>query len=370
VSATGRVAVFLPALAGGGAERVLLLLAGGFAARGVPVDVVVPHTAGAYRDEVPTTVRLVELGARGAMTSLPRLVTYLRRERPSALLSTLTHANIVALWARAVARVPTRIVVREANTISVATRGAVRLRDRLMPFLVRRVYPLADAIVAVSDGVARDLERTAGVPPGRIRRLDNPIVTDDLRRLAAQPLEDPWFAPGDPPVVLGVGRLERQKDFATLIRAFARVRAARPARLVLLGEGSERRALEALVVELGLEGEVRLPGFVANPFAYMARAGVFVLSSAWEGMPGALIQALACGVPVVATDCESGPREILGAGRSGRLVPVGDAAAMALAITGALEGPRCPPDERALAPFTQAAAVDGYLHLLSGTARG
>jgi glycosyltransferase involved in cell wall biosynthesis len=370
VSGSERIAVFLPALAGGGAERVLLLLAGGFAARGVPVDLVVPHTAGEYRDEVPATVRLVELGARGALTSLPHLVTYLRRERPSALLSTLSHANIVVLWARAVARVPTRIVVREANTISVATRGAARFRDRLMPFLIRRFYPLADAIIAVSDGVARDLERTAGVPAERIRRLDNPIVTDDLARLAAQPLEDPWFAPGQPPVVLGVGRLERQKDFASLIRAFARVRATRPARLVLLGEGGERRALEALVLELGLEGDVRLPGFVANPFAYMARAGVFVLSSAWEGMPGALIQALACGVPVVATDCESGPRELLGGGRGSCLVGVGDIAAMSLAIAGALDGPRCPPDDRVLAPFTQAAAVERYLHLLSGTVRG
>ena len=368
MSAPSRIAVFLPALVGGGAERVLLVLAGGFAARGIPVDLVVPHTAGEYLDEVPPAVRLVDLGASGALTGLPELARYLRRERPAAVLATLTHANIVALLARALARVPTRIIVREANTLSVAARGSTGLRDRLLPRLVRWFYPLADTIVAVSEGVARDLGRTAGIPAHRIQLLHNPVVTDDLAARAAEPLDDPWFAAGAPPVVLGVGRLERQKDFATLIRAFARVRAGRAARLVVLGEGRERAQLEALIRQLGLEGDVRLPGFVANPFAYMARAGVFVLSSAWEGMPGALIQALACGAPVVSTDCESGPREILGT-RHGRLVAVGDTEAMAEAIGASLDGPRCPADAAVLRPFTVDVAVERYLRLLGGTAR-
>jgi glycosyltransferase involved in cell wall biosynthesis len=168
--------------------------------------------------------------------------------------------------------------------------------------------------------------------------------------------------------VLAVGRLSRQKDFPTLLRAFAS-RRHRSARLMILGEGSERPGLEALVKSLGLTAEVALPGFVENPFAYMARAGVFVLSSAWEGMPGVLIQALACGAPVVATDCESGPREVLQDGRVGRLVPVGDASALAQAIDSTLGEPRRPLPDGVLDRFTQDSAVTGYLRVLWGSDR-
>jgi glycosyltransferase involved in cell wall biosynthesis len=196
--------------------------------------------------------------------------------------------------------------------------------------------------------------------------LPNPVVTPELTSKAAEALDHPWFGAGEPPVVLGVGRFKKQKDFATLIRAFDRVRRKRVARLLILGEGPYRASLEALIAELGLSDQVMLPGFASNPFAYMARAGVFVLSSAWEGMPGALIQAIACGAPVVATDCESGPREILQGGRYGRLVPVGDPAALAEAIQATLEEPRAPVPLEAVERFTRSAAVSGYLEVLRG----
>jgi glycosyltransferase involved in cell wall biosynthesis len=196
--------------------------------------------------------------------------------------------------------------------------------------------------------------------------LPNPVVTPDLASKAAEPLDHPWFRPGEPPVVLGVGRLSKQKDFATLIRAFDRVRRARGARLMILGEGPERAGLQALADELALSQDVALPGFASNPFAYMARAGVFVLSSAWEGMPGALIQAAACGAPVVATDCESGPREVLQDGRYGRLVPVGNPAALADAILSTLDQPRTAVPAEAIERFTRNAAVSGYLEVLRG----
>jgi glycosyltransferase involved in cell wall biosynthesis len=167
----------------------------------------------------------------------------------------------------------------------------------------------------------------------------NPVTTDDLPRLAAEPLDHPWVAPGAPPIVLGAGKLKPQKAFDVLLRAFSHMRARRPARLVILGEGPERSRLEALARKLGVAGDVALPGFAANPFAWMSRCGVFALSSAWEGLPGVLIQALACGCPVVSTDCPSGPSEILEPGGLGRLVAVGDTEALAAAIEEALTEP-------------------------------
>jgi glycosyltransferase involved in cell wall biosynthesis len=194
--------------------------------------------------------------------------------------------------------------------------------------------------------------------------LDNPSVAPEVPALADAPLDHPWFHPGAPPVVLGVGRLSKQKDFPLLLRAFAEVRRVREARLLILGEGEERSSLATMIEALGLDADAALPGFVQNPFAYMARAAVFVLSSAWEGSPGALIQALACGAPVVATDCESGPREILQGGRFGRLVPTGDVTALAAAILATLDEPRRAVPEEAWYRFSQDAAVDGYLRVL------
>lgn len=360
-----RIAVFMPSLRGGGAQRVMLTLTDGFTRAGVSVDLVLMQAAGEYLNEVPPGVRVVDLGAARTLTGVPALVRYLHRERPTALLSTVSHANVVALWARRMARVPTRVVVRESNTMSDNSRGSLRRRQRLVPSLARRCYPWADAIVAVSEGVAGDLARTTRLPTERILVLPNPIVTPELTAMAREPLSHPWFADGEPPVVLAVGRLAKQKDFPTLLRAFGLVRRRRPVRLVVLGEGPERAVLESLAEAIGVSGEVALPGFVSNPFPYMARAGVFVLSSAWEGMPGVLIQALACGAPVVATDCPSGPRELLQGGRFGRLVPVADAEALAAAIASTLDRPESAPVE-AVGPYTRDAAVSRYLSVLEG----
>lgn len=359
-----RVALFVPSLIGGGAERMMVNLADGFAARGLEVDLVLVKASGPYLAEVPPTVRIVELGSSRMSTSLPALVRYLRRARPAALLSTLNHANVLAVIAGFVAGVKTRIVVRQANTLSQSSGAARKLVSRAMPLLVRRFYTWADEIVAVSDGVAQDLTRAANLPAERIRVIPNPVVMPGLSALASEPVGHRWFAPGDAPIVLGVGRLTRQKDFGTLCRAIAIVSRRHPVRLVILGEGEERPALEALVAELGISDSVALPGFVSNPFAYMSKASVFVLSSAWEGLPGALIQAMACGAPVIATDCESGPREILQGGRFGRIVRVGDAEGMAAAIEAVLSEARRPVNDDAWRPYTQTAAVDQYLSVL------
>jgi len=365
-SAKELAALFLPSLRGGGAERVMLNLARGFAERGLHVDLVLAKAEGPYLPEVPPAVRIVDLKAPRVLASLPGLVRYLRRERPATMLSTLDHANIVALWAKRLSGSPTRVVVRVASTVSLSSGHASTARARLTPRLMRLFYPWADGIVAISQGVAADLSRITGIRRERITVIYNPVVTPELFERAKDPLAHPWFPPGQPPVILGVGRLTKAKDFPTLIRAFALVRRELPARLVILGEGEERPRLEALVKELGLEDDVALPGFVENPYAYMSRAAVFVLSSAWEGLPNVLIQAMACGCPVVSTDCPSGPAEILENGKYGPLVPAGDITALALAITSILSSERDLIPDIALRAkdFESNNAIESYLGLL------
>jgi glycosyltransferase involved in cell wall biosynthesis len=303
---------------------------------------------------------------------LPPLVRYLRAERPDALFSAMPMPNLLAVWARRLAKVPTRVLVSERNTLSAMIDGSRRWRDRGLPQLLGRGYRLADGIVAVSDGVADDLANRSGLPRARITTVYNPVITAELTAMADQPVAHRWFRPSAPPVVLGVGSLSGRKDFPTLIRAFARVRAQRDCRLVILGQAmspkktlDQRNRLIALAASLGVAADVDLPGFAANPFAYMARARAFVLSSVYEGLPGVLIQALACGCPVVSTDCPSGPAEILDGGRFGAMVPVGDDAAMAAAIMATLDRPIAADTLRERASlFRVERAVDRYVDLM------
>jgi glycosyltransferase involved in cell wall biosynthesis len=157
-----------------------------------------------------------------------------------------------------------------------------------------------------------------------------------LRELADTPLNHPWFKPGAAPVILAVGRLIPQKDFQTLIRAFAILQRKSKARLVILGEGRQRLELESLTQELGIAPHVEMPGFVSNPYQYMAGASVFALTSRYEGLPGVLIQALACGCPVISTDCPGGSAEILDHGKYGRLVPINNDTVLADAMDSVL----------------------------------
>lgn len=345
----------------------MLNLAHGIADRGCAVDLVLQRAEGPFLSEVRDSVRVVDLNASRALTSLPAAVRYLRRERPEAMLSVFGYFNIVALWAWRLARVRTRLMVNEQNTVSQEAGNHASWRGRLTPRLMKRFYPWADGIVVVSTGVGDDLAELTQIPRDRIRVIYNPsVVGAEVREKASAPLEHPWLAPGQPPVLVAVGRLQEQKDYPMLIDAFEQVRRARPARLLILGEGKKRPMLEALVRERGLGEDVAMPGFVANPYAYMARSSLFVLSSRWEGLPTVLIEALCCGTPVVATDCPSGPREILKGGKYGQLVPVGDAEAFARAILTTLEGDRAAPPPESWEPYDLDTVVKQYLELLLG----
>jgi glycosyltransferase involved in cell wall biosynthesis len=335
------LAIFLPSLAGGGAERMMINLAAGALAEGVEVDLVCADARGPYLSQIPPGCRLVDLKASRVLLALPKLAIWLRRHQPTALLAAMDHANLVAIWARRLARVQpsVRLAVSVRSQLSVAVANEPSLRGRTLPWLARHFYPWADTIIAVSEGVADDLASCLGLSRAQIAVIPNPVVSDDIEALANEPLDHPWFAPGAPPVLLAAGRLTTQKDFPTLLRAFARLVPERDLRLMILGEGPDRTALQAEINALGLGARVALPGFDPNPFRYLARARLFVLSSAWEGLPGVLIQAMACGTPVVSTDCPSGPREVLENGRLGPLVPVGDAEALATAIGRTLDQP-------------------------------
>lgn len=359
-----RVAIFIPSLTGGGAERVAVTLANGFADKGSMVDLVLVQKAGPYLSDVASTVNVVDLHAGRVLTSLPSLVGYLRKARPQVMLSLLDYANVVAVWARMLSGVEMRLVLSEHSAPGLAIERAFSWRTRITPALMRWFYPKADGIVAVSGGVADGLSSNIRLPREKVTVVFNPFNLSKIRASSQEPIDHPWFAQGEPPVLLTVGRLAKEKDFPTLIRAFALVRKQRPAKLAILGEGALRGELEVLVTELGLEGDVALPGFVKNPFAWMHHASLFILSSTAEGLPNVLVEAMACSTPVVSTDCASGPAEILENGKWGRLVPVSDATAMCRAIIATLDEQGHPDVARRAEDFQAEKIIDQYMPVL------
>ncbi len=359
------LAIYLPSLRGGGAERVMATLANAYSERGFAVDLVLAAAEGPYLKELSAKVRVVDLKAGRVTRSLPGLVAYLHRERPQAMLTALNHANVIAVLARFLARVPTRLVVSERNTLTEEATRNQGIATRVVHVLMRWLYPHVDGILAVSEGAADALSCFANIPRQRIATVYNPYDLLTIQQRASDALDHPWFSPGSPPVVLGIGRLTAQKDFHSLIRAFTQLRTKRSARLMILGEGELRSDLQTLADSLGLGiQDFCLHGFVDNPFAYLARCDVFVLSSRWEGLPNVLIQALACGAPVVSTDCPSGPAEILENGQWGRLVPVGDVEALAQAMLDSLTEAEHPDVTTRAAYFSVERAADEYLRIL------
>ncbi len=341
------LAIFLPSLTGGGAERAMLNLARSFSQRGILVDLVLLSREGAYLDQVPPNVRIIDFGGRKLMMSFHLLWKYLHQEKPKILMTTLDEPSLAALWIRALSRLikidrhvsNMPIVVNVQNNISTESRHSKRWKTRLMPFFARVFFPWAEVVVPVSEGVGEDLIHL-GIPADQVKVIHNPIVTPALFRQAAETIEHPWLTKGHVPILVAVGRLTQQKDFATLLQAFAKARAIRPMKLIILGEGELRSELEDLMEQLDLQEHVSLPGFVANPFAYVARADLFVLSSLFEGLPTVLIEAMAMGTPVVATDCPSGPYEILQGGQYGPLVKMSSVNELASAILLRLDQPR------------------------------
>lgn len=359
------IAIFMSSLKGGGAERVMLNLAEGFTECGYQVDLIVARPVGQLLADLPDSVRLVDLRQPRISLCLLGLAKYLRRVQPDALISSMMDANIVAIWARMAARVSTPLMITEHN--SIVGRPPENWRGNLMPYLAKFFYPLADHIVAVSKALGSQLCEIFPSANKRIIVIYNPIITPEVRQKSEAAVDHPWFNGNQIPVLLSVGRLTAQKDFDTLVRAFAKVRRDRNVRLCILGEGEERSSLEALIASLGLEHDVMLCGFQVNPYTYMSHAPVFVLSSIQEGLANVLIEALYCGASVVSTDCPVGPREVLADGKYGTLVPVGDVDALADAIQKALDDDQySAAPEESWHPFESSSVVAQYLEVLFG----
>lgn len=354
----------MPDLRGGGAERVAVNLANGFAQRGYAVDMVLLSATGEFLADLRPEIRVVDLHIKRMRWALLPLVRYLRQARPDAMLACMWPLTLTALWARSLARVPTRVVVAEHTTWSrseLLERWSVGWQVRTS---MHHVFPYADGIVAVSQGAADDLARFANLDRNAITVIYNAVVGEEQAG-SIGPLEPAGWWTGTHRRVLAVGTLKMIKDYATLLAALAQLRKQVDARLLILGEGECRAALEAQVRQLGLEGSVFMPGFVKNLPPYYQHADLHVLSSTGEGFGNVIIEALAAGTPVVSTDCLSGPREILCDGQFGQLVPVGDAHALAAAMAESLTATHDRAALKARAQdFSIDKAVDQYEALL------
>lgn len=359
--------IYLHAFYNGGIERVMLSLIRQMLSRGVTIDLVVNQRGySPMWEELPRGVNVVDLGVQRFWERLPKLAGYLRKERPECILSAQHYSNELAIAAKLYSHVPVRIVASEHTHLSREFQSMPRFSPRRIGVTLagRCLYRFADGVVGVSEGVSRDAEKLFGMRTGQSKTIYNPVDMERVRVLGEEPIDHPWFRENEKPVIVAMGRLEEQKDFPTLLRAFARVCAQRDVRLAILGEGSQRQALTEQIKADGIENHVWMPGFIANPYPYLKRAALFALSSAWEGFAIVLVEAMALGVPVISTRCPSGPEEILKSGRYGTLVPVGDDAELALGLLKILDGGSARPPDEALAPYTAEHVAQQYLEIL------
>jgi glycosyltransferase involved in cell wall biosynthesis len=325
-----KIAFFIPSLNGGGAERVILNLVNELVNQDVDVHLVLVKADGPYMHQLDKRVRVVNLNKKRVLFALPALVRYLKYEKPYSLLSAMDHANIIALAARMFANVKTRVHISVHTNLTQSLLEKRDVASRVLVYLIRKLYKRADSIVAVSKGGADDISNVARVPKNRVCVIYNPVLTTKLYELLDEPFNHEWFDEKSVKTILSVGRLSKEKNFSMLIKAFSIVASKLSCRLIILGEGEERERLESMVQELKLADKVLLPGFVENPFVYMKHCSVFVLSSILEGFGNVLVEAMAASVPIISTDCPTGPKEILS--DKGVLVPIGDYDAMAREI--------------------------------------
>lgn len=357
---TPRVAILAPLKEWGGIERTMLILCREFVARGIEVEFILTRGGQVpYPDEFPQQVHIVDLRSKHKFDAIPRLIRHLRRSRPAALLTAKDHAAKVAILARMIGRLDVRVIVKVTSALSQTLRRSGKRRS------ARWLYPRADRIIAISQGVKTDMVRYLGMPSERIHVVHNPLVTPDMEERAQHLTGHPWLDADPVPVILSAGRLTPSKDFPALMHAFAAIRRQRECRLVILGEGPERSTLERLAGDLGIAGDVLLPGYQRDPLPWMARAAVFALASRYEGLGNVLVEAMAVGTPVVSTDCPGGPAEILENGRYGPLVPLDDLESLTTALGKALDYPVAPEILRAGAErFHSSIIASQYLAVL------
>lgn len=357
-----KIALYAPNLAGGGAERVISNLAAGFSKKGYEVDLLLVKAVGPYLADIPELVRVIDLGCSRTLFSLPKLVNYLRAEKPDVLFSSLMHSSTIALWASKLAGVKTRVFIRQPNML-MPSHEVETFASKIRKKIFLKTAVLAEKVIVTSEMMAKEFQLCSRISKHKIEIIHNPVSLDNIKEKSQIFIDHPWLKEGEPPVILAVGRLVVAKDFYTLIKAFAIVQEVTPARLIILGEGELRGELEQLIKKLGVDEKVKMPGFVANPYQYMNHAKVFALSSLWEGFPNGLIEALICDMAVVSTDCEGGASEILEQGKWGELVPVANEELMAKSIIKVLTGKNLPNFSERKESFSVSSVCEKYINI-------
>ena len=381
---------------GGGVDRCQWRLATEYASRGYRVDLVVFNAEGIDPSRLPTNIDLVVIPKSNGIASklaalrcdprgwrlllrpillpprpssrlryLPGLISYLRASRPDLLISAGTYENLVSVLAVLGAGSSTRILVSERNPLEQRLQREKHRkawRWRYLPPVLSYYYQRATRVIAISNELSEDIRENLHIPHDCVHVVYNPVIDQTSLSRMREPVDHPWLKDDAVPVLLAVGRLRDEKDFPTLLRAFRSARSRQPMRLIILGDGPDRKKLEDLIRELELSEHVCLAGYQHNPLNYMAHANVLVLSSLYEGLPAVLIEALAAGCPVISTDCPGSSAEILCHGRYGQLVPVGDPKAMSEAILETLKHPPQPSLLRERGrEFSVERTADGYL---------
>lgn len=333
-----KIALFFVSFRAGGGERVMVELANGFARDGFDVDICIIKPVGQYKNQVDSRVNIVNLDTGRIIFSLPKLILYLRKERPKIILSLDEYTHIMSLIGTFISRSGTKSFLRVGNMFSVLFDKYKRIRDKMIPIISRNIYKYASGIIANSFGVADDVVKVFRVNRDKIEVINNPKDLNNIKNKSKLDCGHVWLDNKDRPVILFFGRLREQKDLPTLIKAFAKIQKETNSRLLFVGVGREQKRLEDLIKELGLEKEIDFFGFADNPYSFASKADVFISTSLWEGMSNSIIEAMVCGAPIIATDCNSGSREILAPdtdplfrmsqgieyAKYGILVPVGD----------------------------------------------
>jgi glycosyltransferase involved in cell wall biosynthesis len=360
-----KIGIYMPTLSGGGAQRAALNLAEGLVGNDCKISLILTKAKGPLMDDIPSGVDVVSLNSHRTIASIPKLALHLRQVEYDVVISMMNYVNICAVVANSLAGNPSRLILVEQNTITRTFQNLDRGQRTVRRILTRLLYPQADYVTAVSEGVARDLEFVGNLQ--NVQTIPNPISINKVDESNnKEEFYHHWFSENRP-VILGAGRLTDQKGFSTLVRSFRHViDKEENVRLIIIGEGKRRDELERLVQRLGIKKYVSLPGFTDKPFEYMRNADLFVLSSRWEGFGNVLVEAMACGTPVVSTECPNGPAEILGGGKWGKLVPVEDDEAMAQAILDTLKAPSVRPEDlvQRAQDFVPSKVAEQYLDLI------
>ncbi|MCB9991209.1 MAG: glycosyltransferase [Rhodospirillales bacterium] len=360
------IAFFIPDFKGGGAQRMIVNMANEFARRDHNTTLLLLNRDGPYQDKVSHNVKITSFEKDRAFKAFFRLRRYLKENRPDVVISALFHVNVLLVLARlSLPGLNTKIIVTERNHFSMRVKNSDRALDKLFPPLVFLLYRFADKVIGISKGVADDIRQSARLPEDKVDWIHNPVVTADTLEELKKTIKKPWFEHGTEPVIVTSGRLVPQKDYETLFRAMAELVKTRKARLLILGTGPLREKLGEFARDLNIREYIHFAGFVENPLPYMKKADLFVMSSHWEGFCNVIVEALLCGLPIVATDCPSGPAEILDNGTYGTLVPVGDYEALAAAMAAALDAGHDPKRQKRRAmDFTVEHICNQYLNVI------